>query len=523
MDFRTPHRLPLLFLTTAILLAVATGCASTRINPEDSSFGTIKNDPVMLRIFLADMPKGADLHNHLSGMIYAEDYIRLAAAKGMCFDPEKEYAVTAGPCKEPSVPAQKALTDAGLWNSVINAYSTRQDRRDSFMWGHDEFFATFGRFGGVSGNKGAMLAEAARMAEKDNVMYVELMLSVYPGDIKSMAGTAAAALGKGNLQDAYGQLESAGLFDEAHLREAMGRLSAWEKTRDNILKGGTGSDVAFHYINQVVRVLPPEFVFAQIAFSFALASKDPRVVALNLVAPEDNPVSMSDYELHMEMIDFLYRLYRNDPLKRKTADNVHIALHAGELTLGLVEPEGLSNHIRLAVEKGHAQRIGHGVDLPYEERPYELMQTMRDRGIAVEILLTSNDTILRVSGDRHPLNLYRQRGVPFVLATDDMGVARADMTNEFLRAVLEQGLGYEDLKEAVRNSLEYSFLPGKSLWADYARKTPSPGCDIGDSARSGNACAPMLESNRKAAMQWELERRLDAFEKRWSSRAPVIE
>ena len=33
---------------------------------------------------------------------------------------------------------------------------------------------------------------------------------------------------------------------------------------------------------------------------------------------------------------------------------VHIALHAGELTLGLVEPARLRDHIRKAVEVGHA-------------------------------------------------------------------------------------------------------------------------------------------------------------------------
>jgi adenosine deaminase/adenosine deaminase CECR1 len=364
-----------------------------------------------------------------------------------------------------------------------------------------------------------MLAEAARMAARGKVMYVELMLSVYPRDIRSLAGIVAPEIGRGDLAGAYERLKAEGLFDETHLREAMEKLSAWERRRDNILKKGIGSGVAFRYINQVIRVFPPEVVFAQIAFGFALAAEDPRVVALNLVAPEDHPVSMADYERHMEMIDFLYRRYRDDPAKRERADNVHIALHAGELTLGLVEPEGLSNHIRLAVEKGHAQRIGHGVDLAYEEDPHELMQTMRERGVAVEILLTSNDTILRVSGDRHPLNLYRQQGVPFVLATDDMGVARTDMTHEFLRAVQDQGLGYEDLKEAVRNSLEYSFLPGRSLWADYSAKSPASECDAGGGfARPGSACAALLQSSEKAAMQWELERRLDAFKKRWSGR-----
>lgn len=94
------------------------------------------------------------------------------------------------------------------------------------------------------------------------------------------------------------------------------------------------------------------------------------------------------------------------------------------------------------------------------------------------------------------------------------------MTNEFLRAVLEQGLEYRDLKEAVRNSLEYSFLPGRSLWENYARKIRAPGCGTGDSSLPGSPCAALLESSEKAAMQWELERRLESFEKRWSGPVP---
>ena len=54
--------------------------------------------------------------------------------------------------------------------------------------------------------------------------------------------------------------------------------------------------------------------------------------------------------------------------------------------------------------------------------------------------------------------------MPAVLASDDAGVSRIDLSNEYLRAVRDYGLGYEDLKELSRNSLEYSFIPGESLW-----------------------------------------------------------
>src|SRR6516225_7527474 len=41
-------------------------------------------NPLQLRNLLKKMPKGADLHNHLSGAIYAESWIRAAAEDQLC-------------------------------------------------------------------------------------------------------------------------------------------------------------------------------------------------------------------------------------------------------------------------------------------------------------------------------------------------------------------------------------------------------------------------------------------------------
>jgi adenosine deaminase len=95
--------------------------------------------------------------------------------------------------------------------------------------------------------------------------------------------------------------------------------------------------------------------------------------------------------------------------------------------------------------------------------------------------------------------------VPFVLSTDDEGVSRIDLTNEYVRAVSEQGLDYADLKAAARNSLDYSFLPGASLWA--SSRTPVAAC-----AKAGAACDGSWPSSRKATAQWRLEREFEAFE-----------
>ena len=66
-----------------------------------------------------------------------------------------------------------------------------------------------------------------------------------------------------------------------------------------------------------------------------------------------------------------------------------------------------------------ADRIGHGVDVMYENRPYELMKDMAAKRVMVEINLTSNDVILGIEGKHHPFSLYRKFGVSVALSSDD--------------------------------------------------------------------------------------------------------
>ena len=47
-------------------------------------FESIRKSPPQELAFLLKMPKGADLHNHLSGAVYAESYIRWASDNGLC-------------------------------------------------------------------------------------------------------------------------------------------------------------------------------------------------------------------------------------------------------------------------------------------------------------------------------------------------------------------------------------------------------------------------------------------------------
>ena len=177
-------------------------------------------------------------------------------------------------------------------------------------------------------------------------------------------------------------------------------------------------------------------------------------------------------------------------------------------------PEDLCCHIRLAVKEARADRIGHGVDVMYENDPYGLLKDMAEKNVAVEINLTSNEDVLGVSGKHHPFPLYREFGVPVVLSTDDAGIERIDLTHEYVRAVETYGLTYANLKEIVRNGLEYGFLSGASVWAErggYDSVAADCTSDMLGVASPSEACAAFLASSEKAAQQWELERRLAGF------------
>jgi adenosine deaminase len=225
---------------------------------------------------------------------------------------------------------------------------------------------------------------------------------------------------------------------------------------------------------------------------------------VTMVQPEDWLVPMRDYTLHMKMVSFLREVY----------PKVHVSLHAGEIVPGLVPPEGLRFHIAEAVELARAERIGHGVDVMYEEDAQHLLATMARRNVMVEICLTSNDVILGVKGKDHPLRMYLKAGVPVALATDDEGVSRSEITREYLKAVEDQGLEYPMLKTMARTSLEHSFLPGASVWSDAKRFTIVRECAtdrVGEHPIS-LGCKNYLKNNERANEQWKLEKAFAEFE-----------
>jgi len=432
-----------------LFLASTLAFAASPLTKVDQQFQAIRKNPPELYAFLYRMPKGGDLHNHLIGAAYAESMIRAAAEDSLCIDKDT-FSLTRPPAGgHCQVNAGQAETDNALFSPLINSLSMRdfEPGRESPP---DHFFNTFNKFAAVSSrHNGDFVAEIVRRAAEQNESYLELMALVGAGPISELGKRVGF---DGNFEQTAAKLLAADIADL--VTGLRGQVDQMERQRIADLGCRAKPDsvpcqVRVRYIFQVLREFPKEQVFAQALAGFLLANSDPRVVAINFVQPEHGLTAMRDYHLHMRMINYLHRQY----------PRVHITLHAGELASGLVPPEDLRYHIRETIEIGHAERIGHGVSVMYEDDALGLLRTMKQRRIPVEINLTSNDLILGVRGADHPLPVYRKYGVPIVLSTDDEGVSRTHLTQEYQRAVLTYNLTYPDLKSIVRNSIEYSFLP----------------------------------------------------------------
>ena len=97
---------------------------------------------------LRQFPKGADIHNHLSGAVMPEDYTAMGAAEGNCYGPDRAvpgmYTITAadpsGFCTGALKPIAAASETERL--RILQSLSMFQYTYPDIQHGHDQFFAT---------------------------------------------------------------------------------------------------------------------------------------------------------------------------------------------------------------------------------------------------------------------------------------------------------------------------------------------------------------------------------------------
>jgi adenosine deaminase len=499
----------------ALLVMAPSAAPATAATPSAQTrtaryLDAIRTRPAKLRAFLKAMPKGADLHNHLSGAVPTETLIGFAVSDGLCID-TTTFAATpppaapGGTCPTGQRPAADSIADGAFFAQIVRAWSM-EGFQPGVESGHDHFFATFAKFGLATSRKGDMLAEVAKINARQHVLYLETLVSRQSDAVGALAKKVGfdpdlPALREQLLKGGLPAIVTAASADtDADLARFKRLLHCGTRRADP----ACAMQVRYDY--QVGRATSPEIVFTNLLLGFELQRHDPRYVGVNLVQPEDHPVAVRDYTLQMQMIRFLRTVY----------PRAHVTLHAGELVSGLVPAAGLQSHVRQAVEIAGAERIGHGVDVVGEIGAGQLLAEMARRHVLVEVPLTSNAQILGVFGAAHPFVNYRAAGVPVALATDDPGVERVDLTHEYQLATTRYRLHYRDLKTLSRASLEHAFLPGASLWRSRDDYRPARACaaDRPGERHPSRPCRARLRHSTKALTQWKLERAFRAFERR---------
>ena len=340
-------------------------------------------------------------------------------------------------------------------NAFYRALLQRWSDKDYDNHSHEQlppdqqFFDTFGYFWATAGHAvGDGLRALKARAQAENLGYLETMLDGGPAidkpELAALLNPLAAGTPAPQIDAALAQAYAILTTDAATGAKVDAYLSSLQDATAGI------DDDSFRLRLQayVLRSNAPATVFGSLYTSFAAAQRSKLVVDVNILGPENGHVAMRDYSLHMRMFAFLKQRF----------PGVKLSLHAGELALGMVPPEGLRSHIREAVQIAGADRIGHGVDIAHETDALELLRTMKQRQIAVEVNLTSNAFILGVKNEAHPVLLYARFGVPFVISTDDPGVSRNNLSGEYLLYAMRYKPTYDELKQVVYNSIRYSFL-----------------------------------------------------------------
>lgn len=398
-----------------------------------------------LTLFLSQMPKGGELHHHFDGAIYAEKFLEWIDRKAYCIDKTTFRIATSKPTGN-CVAAADIIADNSLYRELLQRWSMKDySNHVAIQPPPDQrFFETFPYFSPVSYaylNEG--LQHLKERAIADNIGYIETIFTMPPFMPDASFDGAILKPGadhNGLIAKLYAQLDHDAAFN--------GRIQDYVTTAEAAHANIDDANFTLRYQPFVLRLLPPSMVFSNMVSAFKAAAKSKLFVAVNIVGGENEHVSMRDYGLHMQMFKFLKAKY----------PDVKLALHAGELALGMVPPEGLRSHIEQSLAVG-SLRVGHGTDIAHETNAVATMALMRARDIPVEINLTSNDVILGIKGSNHPVNLYRKHGVPIVLSTDDAGVARNDLASEYVRFARDYRPSYAEVKKISYNGVRYAFLP----------------------------------------------------------------
>lgn len=454
----------LMYLTAIfrVHLAIALIGISLHSNAlQDDWFETFKANATdrQLYHFLYALPKGGDLHNHLTGSNFVNWWYELATdetknggyryytrtAINNCVDYAKTTAQnssyflmfrnlqqssydTLDKCQQSEYTPLKNVTGKTLaaWkNSLRLNYG--EEGRNEFFYSHWQRLNDLGANPYINSE---MLYRNMKAFAAEGLMYLE-----------TMEGTRFYKKKDGSLFTAD---EVADIY-RARLRQT-----------DAV---ATGVKVGMQYY--LLRFIDNAEQDLEWIYRFVDKNRD-LFVGLNMVGAED-----IDKGYPLRFLETLRTLRRQIP-------TLPLSIHAGE-------QDKPSRNVRDTLLLG-ASRIGHGINLISDP---DTMLLMRNSNNLIEINLISNLMLGYVNDyQQHPFPEYLRFGIPVTLTTDDRGMWDSNMTDEYFVAVKEFNLSWQEIRLLLTNSINHAFI----------------------------------EPKMKLSMQLQLEQRLDKFERSFQAK-----
>ena len=125
-------------------------------------------------------------------------------------------------------------------------------------------------------------------------------------------------------------------------------------------------------------------------------------------------------------------------------------MHAGE--------DGPAENIAIAVREMGCDRVDHGFRLLDDQ---ELTDEIIDRQIPLTVCPTSNVVIANVVPDvaSHPFDEQRRKGVMVTVNSDDPGMMRFDIADEYVAVARAFDYSLEDMEDLSLTAIDASFAP----------------------------------------------------------------
>jgi len=389
-------------------------------------FEAIKNEATREELYalLWDLPKGGDLHNHLGGAGAPATWFDIATDAerngGQVFYTRTRIE-NCGSCPAELTLFHMLRSDqvSGLSECCRREYRSLDELSESeqarwlssFMIdqpgeGRDEFFEK------IWLRNGALTSEAGVLEE---VMF---------NNMKRFAAERVR----------YVEWQS-GVLGKTHRGRPLSPNEFADRLRARLARDdavATGVEVRFQA--NVLRFHPRAEEMVEQSYAFVFENRSDWV-SVNLVGREDN-----DKGYPLRFLDTFRRM-------RQRFHGVSLAIHGGEVD----EP---NRHVRETLLLG-ARRIGHAINLIDDP---DTLLLMRNGPFLIETSLVSNHLLDYADPTLHPFVEYLRLGIPVALSTDDRGMWDSNMTDEYMRAVVDFNLSWREIKTITRDSLKHAFM-----------------------------------------------------------------